>query len=345
MDDTYVPLKATKDGVGGAAGTHTARWHEGDLRDDEQPPDVRLTVCGSALTATIRELCAQYESDEPSVPALKAPNSLDVVLGGRDFMDISLADEHREFLEGFYEEMFPRRRKTLPPGLEHMLAKHLVGILARQFVFIPPTRVSPESPRRPDPTTHEERRYDGSALLADLLDWYLPGPDGASAKVAELDAFENFVSDVLGQPTRIWPTAESVHVKIGTDTRRLTEVGAGVVQVAVIGAALARMETPFLLLEEPEQSVHPRLQKALLRGLQSRGIHALITTHSNHIVDSRVVKRIYQVRCRADTSREVTGIGQDTLQVLADLGVSASSISVASSIIWVCKRQPRTDGI
>lgn len=136
---------------------------------------------------------------------------------------------------------------------------------------------------------------------------------------------------------------DTVAVKIGDDAQfSIFDIGDGLQQVIIItSAAYLEKQNSIFFIEEPESCLHPGLLRKLALFLLSHTDHQYVaTTHSNHLLDlaescedvliHRVAKRggkdgndFYIQECTKDRD------------ILADLGVRASSVYLANSTIWV----------
>jgi predicted ATP-dependent endonuclease of OLD family len=343
MDERFVPRVGGRDGIGLTAGWHTARSRRGDARDGEDPPQVALTLTVPPPDQLWRDFLTNFREsfDRPSQGdqleiVVTWPSRHDVELG------IDFGQASKDLLEEAYRALPLQVRRANPSPTPHdlqHLAVDLTTAFAKRVIYVPHARSTTFSLEEPDESSHQERRYDGTSLLSDLLNWYLPTETGA-ARTDSIEKLNDHVSHILGVPARIWPTADrGIRISVASEPARpLQDLGAGVMQVVTVAAAAVRMpSSPLLLLEEPETCLHPGLQRQLVDHLVAQRYQTFITTHSNHLIDS-VWRRgsLYLVSSDAPTgARRVRRVETDMLMMLHDLGVTASSIAAARAVVWV----------
>lgn len=136
---------------------------------------------------------------------------------------------------------------------------------------------------------------------------------------------------------------DTVAVKIGDDAQfSIFDIGDGLQQVIIItSAAYLEQEVSIFFVEEPESCLHPGLLRKLALFLLKHTNHQYIaTTHSNHLLDlaeSHEDVLIHRVAKRNSVEGNGFYIQECTKDrdILADLGVRASSVYLANSTIWV----------
>jgi len=136
---------------------------------------------------------------------------------------------------------------------------------------------------------------------------------------------------------------DTVSVKIGDDDQfSIYDLGDGMQQVIIItSAAFLEQNNSLFYIEEPEACLHPGLLRKLAVFLLNHTEHQYFaTTHSNHLldlaeIDQRVIiHRVSKVGTRIDARFMVRECTRDR-ELLAELGVLASSVYLANSTIWV----------
>ncbi|MEX1364423.1 MAG: AAA family ATPase [Nannocystaceae bacterium] len=213
--------------------------------------------------------------------------------------------------------------------------QRLAGRIASRLVYVPSNRRIPSELQRHDPTVFEERRYDGSDLLVDLIKARLSLEGNSRARDVE-----RFASDILGAELTLHPRVDppSLLVSIGGDPpRHVYDLGEGITQSLAIAGAVASVDDPFLVIEDPELGLHPTLQRRLVDFLINLpGAQALLATHSNHILD--IVHdelAVFRLLSDANGRRTIKRVEPSAVQMLSELGVRPSSIAASNCVIWV----------
>lgn len=136
---------------------------------------------------------------------------------------------------------------------------------------------------------------------------------------------------------------DTVSVKIGSDDQfSIFNLGDGLQQVIIITSAAYLQSDPSLFfIEEPEACLHPGLLRKLALFLLNHTNHQyLATTHSNHLLDLAetikdvIVHKVSKSNGENGTSFRIQECTRDR-ELLADLGVLASSVYLANSTIWI----------
>lgn len=136
---------------------------------------------------------------------------------------------------------------------------------------------------------------------------------------------------------------DTVAVKIGDDAQfSIYDLGDGLQQVIIItSAAFLEQEKSVFFIEEPEACLHPGLLRKLALFLLNHTNHQYIaTTHSNHLLDLAeshsevLIHRVSKKNSRDGNGFFIQECTKDR-EILADLGVRASSVYLANSTIWV----------
>lgn len=136
---------------------------------------------------------------------------------------------------------------------------------------------------------------------------------------------------------------DTVAVKIGDDAQfSIYDLGDGLQQVIIItSAAFLEQEQSLFFIEEPEACLHPGLLRKLALFLLNHTNHQYIaTTHSNHLLDlaethSEVLIHRVSKKNNQDSKGFLIQECTKDREILADLGVRASSVYLANSTIWI----------
>ena len=136
---------------------------------------------------------------------------------------------------------------------------------------------------------------------------------------------------------------DTVAVKIGNDAQfSIYDLGDGLQQVIIItSAAFLEQENSIFFIEEPEACLHPGLLRKLALFLLNHTNHQYVaTTHSNHLLDLAeshsevIIHRVSKKNNQDGNGFFIQECTKDR-EILADLGVRASSVYLANSTIWV----------
>lgn len=136
---------------------------------------------------------------------------------------------------------------------------------------------------------------------------------------------------------------DTVSVKIGDDDQfPIYDLGDGMQQVIIItSSAFLERENSIFFIEEPEACLHPGLLRKLALFLLNHTNHYYFaTTHSNHLLDLAeidvrvVVQKVTKIGSRSEAIYRVQESTRDR-ELLVELGITASSVYLANSTIWV----------
>ncbi|MCD5973137.1 AAA family ATPase [Pseudomonas quasicaspiana] len=136
---------------------------------------------------------------------------------------------------------------------------------------------------------------------------------------------------------------DTVAVKIGNDEQfPIFDLGDGLQQVIIItSAAYLEKNYSIFFIEEPEACLHPGLLRKLALFLLAHTNHQyIVTTHSNHLLDLAendqdiLIHRVSKNSYHPENGFDIQECTRDR-EILADLGVRASSVYLANSTIWL----------
>jgi len=160
----------------------------------------------------------------------------------------------------------------------------------------------------------------------------------------KLETFVAFARLVLGGGLDVLadPRRGVVHVRTTESSPwlPLDSLGDGVRQILTIAGALATIGGEgVLLLEEPEASLHPGLQRAMCAALlKQKNVTTFVATHSNHIVDAAGGDHAAVWRVSSDpggTPRADRVLCTRDRELLESLGVRPSSAAMVGALVWV----------
>ena len=184
-----------------------------------------------------------------------------------------------------------------------------------------------------------EFELSGRGIIPLLASWKTPeiGKDGDRAKFTNV---QEFLQQLIGIPDaelEIPPKKDELIVQASGLRLPLSSYGTGLHQLIVLTIAVLEHSNSILCLEEPEVHLHPRLQRTFLNFLLEKTDNQyVIATHSPFLLarpnDSHIIRLWTEA---GETKNEVVTTTQQSLEILRDLGVSASDIMQSRFVIWV----------
>lgn len=172
---------------------------------------------------------------------------------------------------------------------------------------------------------------------------------GSESDREEIRKFQDFLSKnfFAGKKILLLPKegASFISIKIGDDPdRAIFELGDGVQNIIVISYVLYTNVNSLIFIEEPENTIHPGLQRRLIEVLLSsemrkRGHQYFVTTHSNHLLDLTLEHRhisIYRLSPLDNDGRKlIQPVDPGDFSILRELGIMSSSVFLANFTLWV----------
>lgn len=141
------------------------------------------------------------------------------------------------------------------------------------------------------------------------------------------------------------PSGPEMRLSIdGEEDILLDHVGAGVREVVAIAfQVLAQGGADVILIEEPENCLHPAAAQRLIRSLVNRtDVQLIVTTHSPSIVNAGVDTIVQLTRHGENTTAKVIGEAQARFEAVRALGATPSDLVLAPCALWVEGPSDRT---
>ena len=224
--------------------------------------------------------------------------------------------------------------------------KAFCGVLsnsASRIVYVPAKRSVGQLLHADEDKPRGECLFDGTQALALLLTLTNPSKEtaeGAERLSERLHETERIFGRILGEPAEIraLPALRDIEVSIGSTSIALSRLGAGIEQILIFSLALATHAGALFLIEEPENFLHPTVQRRMLRELLAREAESVVTTHSNHLLDIRD-RRVAYFRTFRKAGTNACALeridSERKYSLLLDLGVKPSSLFESNAILWV----------
>ena len=186
--------------------------------------------------------------------------------------------------------------------------------------------------------------YSGQGMYNEIKEKLL----GHKEERGEIKEFEQFLGNKFfeQQTIALIPRQDEgvLYVKIGeTDERKIFDLGDGVQSLIILFYKMFFTENCVFLIEEPENTLHPGMQRKMIEVMYSKEIQEknhqfFISTHSNHMMDLTLDFKnisIYKFSLLDDNRKFVEQVNSGDENVLLELGVNKSSVFIANATIWV----------
>ncbi len=180
----------------------------------------------------------------------------------------------------------------------------------------------------------------GQGIVAKLGSWQNP-TIGNDEDIRHFRKIEQLLRDLLNMPSaelEVDHKGEKIIVFRNELRLPLENYGTGIHELIILAIALYSQDNAIFCIEEPEIHLHPGLQKQFLRFLREEtGNRYVLTTHSNALLspsEDVLITHLWLDDEGVTRGQPVVATEQ-ALQVLSDLGVQASDVLQANSVIWV----------
>jgi predicted ATPase len=186
--------------------------------------------------------------------------------------------------------------------------------------------------------------FTGLELYEDLKKQLLGEPQDRAA----VRNFENFLRDSFfdGKHVTLIPKIDKdvVHIKIGLEAQfPIYLLGDGLQNLIIITYQMfMKKQRCMFFIEEPDLSMHPGMQRALLEEMTRHNQHQyFLTTHSNHLLDmaseyNEMSVYLFSKEVKEETTRfRVSQALSPDSNILKELGVHNSSVFLTNATIWV----------
>jgi PKD repeat protein len=173
---------------------------------------------------------------------------------------------------------------------------------------------------------------------------------GSENERQDIARFQQFLSDNFfgSKAVLLLPKEKDtfVSIKIGDEPdRAISELGDGIQNILVISFILFTTEGSLIFIEEPENTIHPGLQRRLIEVLLSdemkqRNHQYFITSHSNHLLDLSLDFKEVSIYRMSPIEGEgslklISYTDPGDFSILRELGVMNSSVFLSNFTVWV----------
>lgn len=185
----------------------------------------------------------------------------------------------------------------------------------------------------------DQYNYDGRGIIKTLASWQVPklGQESLEAKFHRLNGLLQRLLRTPNVHLEVPPEGDVILVRRNGLRLPLSSYGTGIHELIILAIAVFTRDNVIFCIEEPEIHLHPLLQKEFLRFLiQETSNRYILATHSHALMtpgsDCNVVHLWQEEGVTRSRTVEST---EHSLEILHDLGIDASDLLQARSVIWV----------
>ncbi len=179
----------------------------------------------------------------------------------------------------------------------------------------------------------------GTGIVELLASWQIPeiGADGDADKFLRVQKLLRQLTENPSISLSVGHKKEAIIVNTGSCRLPLSSLGTGIHELIILAIAVLLHSNALVCIEEPEIHLHPLLQRRFLEFLRTETENRyVITTHSPALIapseDTDVIHLWLEDGVTKSRRAETTA---DSLRALRDLGVQASDLLQANSVVWV----------
>lgn len=245
--------------------------------------------------------------------------------------------EFMHFRDVFSE--YTRSRFVSMPGREE-LQKHkdtvALNLAEKLLAQLPSIHVIPDIRKIEG---GEQYEVDGRGIIATLASWQIPklGNEALQDKFRKLNGLLQRLLHNSEVTLEVPQEKDVIVVRRNGLRLPLASYGTGIHELIILAIAIYSQDEVLFCIEEPEIHLHPLLQKEFAQFLvEETNNRYILATHSHALMapgENSNIVHLWQ-ESGSTRSRTVESTAH-SLCVLHDLGISASDLLQANSVIWV----------